>query len=147
MPRFIEFFLNHWDLFLSLAIILAFLIWQTLRSRLSGYKELDPAEAVRVMNQNEGIVLDVREESEVKDGRIVNAIHIPLGALRSRIGELEPHRSKPIIVNCRSGHRSASACGVLAKAGFATVYNLRGGINAWQSAGLPTAKSGKAKKK
>lgn len=147
MPRFIEFFLNHWDLFASLAIILAFLIWQSLRSRLSGYTEIDPAEAVRVMNHEEGVVLDVREDSEFKEGHIVNAIHIPLGSLSSRAGELEPYRGKPIIVNCRSGSRSASACGVLTKGGFSAVYNLRGGIGAWQNAGLPVTKSGKSKKK
>lgn len=147
MQRFGEFFLNHWDLFLALAIILALLVWQTLRARLRGFKEIDPGEAVQVINRDEAVVLDVREESEYKEGHIANSLHIPLGSLSSRLSELDKFREKPILVGCRSGNRSAHACGMLTKQGFAAVYNLRGGVVAWQNAGLPVTKGGKAKKR
>jgi rhodanese-related sulfurtransferase len=147
MQRFFEFFSNHWDLFLVAAFLAGMLVWQLVRARFSGFKEVDPSEAVGLMNHQGAVVLDVREDSEWKDGHIVDAVHIPLGSLKSRIGELEPYRGKPVIVNCRSGHRSASGCSVLAKNGFDQLYNLRGGIGAWQGAGLPTIKGGKAKKK
>jgi rhodanese-related sulfurtransferase len=42
-----------------------------------------------------------------------------------------------VIAICRSGHRSAAACGRLRKAGFERVFNLQGGVNAWKNAGLP----------
>ena len=65
---------------------------------------------------------------------------IPLGELRNRIGELEKYKTKPIIMVCRSGSRSAGACGILSKQGFTEVYNLAGGMIAWQQSNLPTEK-------
>jgi rhodanese-related sulfurtransferase len=53
------------------------------------------------------------------------------------LGQLERHKERPIIVNCRSGATSQIACKELRKGGFEQVYNLRGGIMAWQSANLP----------
>lgn len=146
MQRLPEFFLNHWDLFLALGIILALMIWQTFRGKISGFNELTPVEAVQLINRENALVLDVREDSEFKGGHIVDARHIPLGALNKRINELASYKDKPVVVSCRSGQRSASACGVLKKAGFNNIYNLRGGMIAWQNAGLPLSK-GAAKRK
>jgi rhodanese-related sulfurtransferase len=147
MQRFIEFFFKHWDLFLVAAFLTGMLVWQLVRARVSGFKDIDPSDAVGLMNHEGAVVVDVREDSEYKDGHVLGSIHIPLGSLKTRLGELEPYKGKPVIVNCRSGHRSASGCGLLAKNGFERLYNLRGGIGAWQGAGLPTTKSGKSKKK
>jgi rhodanese-related sulfurtransferase len=148
MHRFPEFFLNHWDLFLALGIILGLMIWQTFRGKISGFNDLSPTEAVQVINHQDALVLDVREDNEFRDGHIVDARHIPLGALNKRLNELDAFKDKPVVVSCRSGHRSASACGLLKKAGFTNIYNLRGGMMAWQGAGLPVSKgTGKRSKR
>lgn len=147
MSQYIEFVINRWDLFLALAIILALMFSGGLMRRIRGYKEIDTAEAVLMMNHNDAIMLDVREDSEFKDGHIIDAIHIPLGKLAGRVNELAAYKNREVIVNCRSGHRSASACGRLRKSGFEKVYNLKGGIMAWQSASLPLEKPGKGKKR
>lgn len=147
MSQYIEFVINRWDLFLALAIILALMFSGGLMRRIRGYKEIDTAEAVLMMNHNDAIMLDVREDSEFKDGHILDAIHIPLGKLAGRVNELAAYKNREVIVNCRSGHRSASACGRLRKSGFEKVYNLKGGIMAWQSASLPLEKPGKGKKR
>lgn len=136
MQQFGTFVMNHWELFLALAVILALI----LRNSFSGSKNVDPSEATRLINQEDALILDVRENAEVKEGKILNAVHIPLGALPQRLNELEKHKSRTIVVNCRSGARSARACGILRKAGFESVYNLQGGIMAWQSANLPLSK-------
>lgn len=141
MERFPEFFLNHWDLFLALGIILALMFWQTFRSKLSGFKELNPNEAIQLINRENALVLDVREEGEFRDGHIVDARHIPLGSLEKRLEELSAYKDQPVLVSCRSGHRSANACGLLKKNGFNKIYNLQGGMIAWQNAGLPVSKS------
>jgi len=140
MHRFPEFFINHWDLFLTLGIIVALMVWQMFRGKFSGFNELSPSETVQLINHQDALVLDVREDKEFRDGHIVDSRHIPLGALSKRLGELESFKDKPVVVSCRSGHRSASACGVLKKAGFTNIYNLHGGIMAWQNAGLPVNK-------
>jgi rhodanese-related sulfurtransferase len=116
----------------------AMLLWPLISRR--GGQQLDSAEAVMKINREDAVVLDVREDAEVAKGRIPNAKHIPLGQLASRLSELEKHKGKPIIVACRSGHRSSGACGILAKNGFENVYNLSGGMIAWEQANLPVEK-------
>ncbi len=80
-------------------------------------------------------LVDVREDAEVALGRIQGAIHIPLGQLPDRMGELDPQR--PVIAICRSGNRSRQAMQALQAAGYAC-DNMAGGMLAWQAAGLPT---------
>ncbi|MCW8829234.1 MAG: rhodanese-like domain-containing protein [Gammaproteobacteria bacterium] len=147
MSQFIEFATNHWDLFLALAIILFMMFSGGLGSRLRGYKEVGPTESVQIINHEGALLLDVREDNEYKDGHILDSLHIPLGKLGERMDELEKFREKPIIVGCRSGHRSASACAKLRKRGFGKVYNLKGGVMAWQNADLPLQTQAKKKKR
>ena len=147
MSQYIEFAIKHWDLFAALAIILAMLMSSTLGSRLRGYTQIEPSDAVRIINHDEAVIVDVREDKEVADGTILDSLHIPLGKLGDRLDELAKFREKPIIVSCRSGHRSATACARLRKEGFTTVYNLKGGVLAWQNAGLPLQKKKRAKGK
>lgn len=105
--------------------------------RFSGIKQIGPQEAVLLMNHEDALVLDVREQSEFIDGHIAKARHIPLGGLAKRLDELEKYKDKPIIAVCRSGSRSGMACRTLRKAGFERLHNLDGGMIAWDRAGLP----------
>ncbi|BBP00106.1 rhodanese-like domain-containing protein [Sulfuriferula nivalis] len=114
------------------------LLFPNMRSKLGGGQEVDATEAVQLINHENALVLDVREFNEFSAGHIANAKHIPVGQLADSIKTLEKHKELTIVVNCRSGGRSAMACSVLRKNGFTKVYNLRGGITAWQQANLPT---------
>ena len=116
------------------------LLWSFFGNKLRGIKEVDCAAALQLINHKEACVLDVREPDEFKAGHLLNAKLIPLGKLRERIGEMERYRDKPIIVVCRSGNRSATACALLGRDGFAQAYNLTGGVTAWQKASLPLEK-------
>lgn len=147
MSQFIEFVINRWDLFLTLLLILLLLSGGHIMRRLRGYKEVEISQAVTMLNHDDAVILDVREEKEFREGHILNAIHIPLGKLDKQLGELEQYKGRDVIIHCRSGHRSASACGRLRKQGFEKVYNLKGGILAWQNANLPLQKPGKSKKR
>ena len=147
MSQYLEFITNHWDLFIALPIIIAMLVHNLLGARLRGYHDVEASDAVRIINHDDALVLDVREEKEFAEGHILDSLHIPLGKLRERLGELAPSRERSIIVSCRSGHRSATACAQLRKEGFTTVYNLKGGVLAWQKAGLPLRKPQSAKGK
>ncbi|MEW1960558.1 rhodanese-like domain-containing protein [Kineococcus sp. NPDC059986] len=79
-------------------------------------------------------VVDVREDAEWAAGHIDGAVHIPLGQLENRLGELDPAR--PLLTTCRGGKRSAQAHALLTAAGR-TVEDLDGGMLAWEQAGLP----------
>jgi glyoxylase-like metal-dependent hydrolase (beta-lactamase superfamily II)/rhodanese-related sulfurtransferase len=82
-------------------------------------------------------IVDVREADEVAGplGRIAGATWIPLDELAERAGELP--RDRPVVTVCRSGARSAQAVALLAKAGFADVANLAGGMLRWRAEGHP----------
>jgi rhodanese-related sulfurtransferase len=116
------------------------LIMPNLGAILRGIKEVGVLEATQMINHRDAVVVDVREDKEWATGRIPHARHIPLGQLTSRLKELEKFKKKPIVVGCRSGHRSASACATLKKSGFEEVYNLKGGIIAWEQANMPVEK-------
>ena len=80
-------------------------------------------------------IVDVRSANEWTHGHIPGALHIPLGYLADRAGEIPS--SKPVVVQCQSGSRSSIAASVLERLGVSNVRNLTGGITAWAAAGLP----------
>lgn len=82
----------------------------------------------------------MREDNEIASGRISGAKHIPVGSLQKRMDDIAKYKDKPVVVYCRSGNRSAMAASQLTAAGFQDVVNLQGGIQAWQSAGMPIKK-------
>jgi rhodanese-related sulfurtransferase len=77
------------------------------------------------------LVLDVREAKEREGGAIPGSVHIPLGELRGRLGELP--RDKEIVAHCATGQRSYSACRLLMQNGF-RCRNLTGSFKTWQAA-------------
>lgn len=81
------------------------------------------------------VVLDVREPHEWEAGHIDGAVHIPLGEIPSRVGELDP--SVRTLVVCHLGGRSARATQWLHSQGH-DVTNVAGGMDAWEAAGRPT---------
>jgi len=113
------------------------LLWPMLRR---GAKSVSPSEAVLLINRNQGVVLDVREDAEFAAGHINDARHIPLAKLEDRLAELQKFREKPVIVHCQSGVRSSKAAATLRKHEFTQVYELDGGVNAWTQAKLPLVK-------
>lgn len=99
---------------------------------------VSPQQALMMQTEQQAIIVDVRESDEWKAGHIAGAIHIPLSEIQNRVTELTPYQNRPIITQCRSGVRSAKAADLLKMAGFVKVYNLDGGINAWNKAALKT---------
>ncbi|NMG68987.1 rhodanese-like domain-containing protein [Parazoarcus communis] len=104
---------------------------------------LSPIEATLLINREEAVVVDVRDQGEYSQGHIPNARHLPLSELARRSNELEKFKERPIILCCASGARSASAIGTLKKAGFEKLYNLRGGLFEWEKAGQPISRKRK----
>ena len=82
-------------------------------------------------------VLDVRRLTEFREGHIRGALNIAHTRLAERLNEVP--RDKPLLVHCRSGVRSAYACGLLERSGF-SVINMKGGMLAWEASGAPTEK-------
>ena len=134
-----QFLQDNWMLVALAVVSGVMLVWSFVGARLSGVEQADTLKATRLYN-DDALVLDVREDKEYAEGHIPKAKHIPLGQLAGRLNELDKFKTKPVLVTCRSGQRSARACGMLKKAGFETVYNQAGGIIAWERANLPVSK-------
>ncbi len=135
MPSILlEFVGNHWVLFAALGVILGLLTY----SLIVGEKgSVDPGAATLMINQRDAAVVDVRPAAEYAKGHIINAVNVPMNGFKKQTAALSRYRDGPVIVNCRSGSQSQAACHILRKAGFNEVYNLKGGILAWESANLP----------
>ena len=98
----------------------------------AGVKLVDASEAHRSLVDGAS-ALDVREPDEYAAGHISGAIHVPLGQLAGRVGEV-PH-DRPIVAYCGHGERAATAVSLLERSGRTAVLNLDGGIGAWRDAG------------
>ena len=134
-----EFVQNNLLLVIAAVASGAMLLWSFFGNRISGINQINTLEATRLMN-DDALMLDVREDNEWAVGHIPNAKHIRLGQLSNQLAEIEKFKDKPIVVYCRSGHRSSRACAILKKAGFANPNNLAGGIMAWEQANLPVTR-------
>ena len=141
MENIAPFVSNNLLLVMAFVVVLAMLLINIFGPMLKGYQVITPAMATQMINQQDALILDIRQDNEYVGGHIVNSTHIPLSFLNDRLGELEKHKNKPVIAVCRTGHRSSSACSTLKKAGFESVYNLSGGVIAWENANLPLTKS------
>lgn len=137
MSDFTEFALQNWLLFAAAFAILGMLLGSEIIRRVRGITAVNATEALRLINDQEAWVVDIRDAAEYKSGHIPQARHIPSATLKDRLGELTKAGDRPVIVYCRSGGTAQSACALLKKNGVANVHSLSGGLSAWQDASLP----------
>jgi rhodanese-related sulfurtransferase len=131
-------FLENNVLTVSITFISGYMLfWSFYGNRLRGIQEVDSQGAMTLINRQNALVLDVREQGEYDAGHIINSRLIPTGQLKERIGELEKYREHHIVVVCRSGGRATGATAFLNKQGFAKAQLLVGGVMAWQKSNLP----------
>jgi len=141
VEEYIAFAQNHPILTAGFFGVLGLIIWTEIGRFTRKYNQIDTKQAVRLMNDDETVVVDVRTQKELtQDGKLKGARHIDLKDLDKRLSELDKFKEKPVLVYCRSGNRSAHACGVFTKNGFTNVNNLAGGITAWTSDNLPVSR-------
>src|SRR4030088_1234275 len=107
----------------------AMLVWPAVRRGVAG-ATISALQATLLVNQQYALVLDGREAAEYEKGHMLNARHIPLGALEARAAEIDKHKAKPVIVVCHNGNRSGKAATALLKRGFDHVSSLAAAIRA-----------------
>ena len=90
----------------------AMLVWPMVR-RGAGGPSVTTLEATQLINRQDALVLDVREQAEFAQSHILNARWLPLSQLEARAGEIEKFKDKPLIVYCASGSRSSTAASAL----------------------------------
>ena len=95
---------------------------------------VDVNTVAEIMNRDDVVLIDVREQSEYDEAHIPGVTLIPLGTVPQNLDKIP--KDKTVIVTCRSGNRSGQATDFLRENGFDNVHNMDGGINAWKAAGL-----------
>ncbi len=137
MEQFLEFGTNHILLVATLVGLFALLM-------LDGAQKAGPKvsthEATRLINQEDAMVLDIRDKADFKDGHLVDSINIPSSLVNNQLSQLEKYKQTPVIVVCKSGQTASSTSKILKENGFDAVYRLSGGIMEWTNNNLPLVK-------
>ena len=95
------------------------------------YQQITQEEAKEMMDTQEVIILDVREQDEYDSGHIPDAVLLPVGNIaEDTAAEVIPEKDSAVLVYCRSGNRSKTASSALAELGYTNIYEF-GGINTW----------------
>lgn len=140
MEHLPEFIGNHLVLVGALVAVIALLAWNLMKDSFSGIPQVSPAEMTRLINHEDAVILDMRGAGEFNGGHVLSAINIPAAELVGLIRELEKYRDRPVVCY-DSGGTSVKSIAALKAAGLDKLYNLRGGLNAWQAAGLPLSRA------
>ena len=133
-----KFLLDNWFFVLAALVSGGMLLWQGLARGVAG--GLGTAEAVRLINREKGVLIDVSEPAEYAAGHPAGARNIPLGSLEGAKG-LPTNKALPLILVCATGARAQRAAGLLKKQGYDNVQALAGGLAAWREAQLPVEKA------
>jgi molybdopterin/thiamine biosynthesis adenylyltransferase/rhodanese-related sulfurtransferase len=101
--------------------------------------EISAVDAHELLARSEGhLFVDVRESDEWEEGHIPGAIYTGRGRLEQRIEGLVPDKTRPLVVYCSAGSRSAFAAKAMGELGYENVVNLAGGFNDWKRNGFET---------
>jgi len=133
-----QFILNHWALCVLLVSLLVLLfinehLVQGLRA-----KQLSPEESVALINADNALVVDLRDQDSYRKGHIINAIHASKDDFLGQ--KMDKYKTKPLILVCTRGIESSSLAAKLRSLGFVSPQVLAGGITAWQNRNLPLIK-------
>ncbi|NMP16173.1 rhodanese-like domain-containing protein [Thalassotalea sp. Y01] len=141
MDQYLTFATNNPMLSMLWLAIATLLLFSFIKGKLSKVKEVNNQELTLLVNREDGVIVDIRSESEFKKGHIVGSKQLSQEKINNNTFQgLENSKDKPIIVVCTAGLTAAKAANAMAKAGFDKVSVLKGGFSAWQGANLPVTK-------
>ncbi|MDH3641944.1 MAG: rhodanese-like domain-containing protein [Gammaproteobacteria bacterium] len=138
MDQVFEFVGNHPLLFGAFVVLLVLFIRNETQR---GGRSVSAQELVNLVNREDAVVLDVRDQKEFEQGHIPNAVNIPYASLDGRMAELDQYKEQPIVLTCKMGQHAGTAGTALRKQGFLNVSRLSGGIAEWRNQNLPVVKA------
>jgi rhodanese-related sulfurtransferase len=114
------------------------LLWPEIDRMISGGAQVGTHEVTLLMNEKHALVLDLRSADDFAKARIPGARHLPPAELDTKVAALGKLKGRPVVL---IGQRPVAVMRALRAAGFSEIVQLRGGMTAWQEAGLPTHKA------
>jgi rhodanese-related sulfurtransferase len=139
----LEFLLKNWMLVLTALVSGFFLVWPQIKGK-GGAGSVGTNEAVRLINREKAVLIDVSEPDEFAKGHANGARNVPISKLEGKLEgskDLPSNKALPLVVVCPTGSRASRAAGLLRKAGYEKAQPLAGGLDAWREAKLPVEKS------
>lgn len=140
LERLPEFIGNHPIMSFGFIALVAALIFTEIARRFRGFKAIGTAEAIRLINRDDAMVVDVSAVTDFEKGHIVDAAHVLPSQVDPQHKPFAGRGDKPIVVYCKTGMASESVAKRLVKAGLQDVYWLQGGLNAWLQDELPVTR-------
>jgi rhodanese-related sulfurtransferase len=134
----VNFFVENWLLILVAFVSGGMLVWPLVKQ--GGSAAIGTAEAVRLINREKGVLIDVAEPEHYAAGHAAGARNVPLATLATT-KDLPSNKTLPLIVLCPTGARAGRAAEQLRKAGYEKAVAVSGGTAAWREASLPVEKS------
>lgn len=133
-----QFIINHWELWLALLVVLLLIFISEKLAQKNRAKELSPQALVALLNNDEAVVLDTRDQESFRNGHIINAIRV--NADDFALPKMNAYKDKAFVLVCARGQQTPALAQKLRAQGFANPMVLAGGISAWQAADLPLVK-------
>ena len=135
-----KFIIDNWHLFLVALVSGGLLLWPLIRKGAGGAGAVGTGEAVRLINREKGVLIDVSEPAEYAAGHANGARSVPLGQIEGS-KDLPSTKALPILLLCPTGSRAGRAAALLRKAGYERAAAVAGGTAAWREAQLPVARA------
>ena len=134
----LNFFVENWMLIALALVSGGMLLRPVLLKGAGGAGAVSTAEAVRLINREKGVLIDVSEAAEYASGHATGARHVPLGEIE-KSKDVPSNKTLPLLLMCPTGSRAARAAALLRKAGHERAVAVTGGTAAWREAQLPIA--------
>lgn len=134
-----KFIAENWHLILMALTSGGLLLWPLVRQGAGGAGSVSTSEAVRLINREKGVLVDVSEPNEFAASHAAGARNVPVGQVEGS-KDIPSNKQVPILLMCPSGARAGRAAALLRKAGYEKATAVAGGTKAWAEAQLPMAK-------
>ena len=139
MSQWIEFVSASPMLSCAWVVLFGMLIYSFFSAKMRGFALVNAQEVVQLINREDAVVIDVRSIDAFRRGHVAGAKNLQISKIEQNPKTaLEKHSSHPIILVCETGAASLKAAALLHKSGVKSVCALRGGMNEWLQANLPT---------
>ena len=137
VEQIFDFVTNH---YVVVSFFVFLLVAFVINEGKQGGAAITPTNLVNLVNREGAMLLDIRDSKDYSSGHIAGAVSMPVSSIDARIGELESHKDKPVVLVCKMGQHASATGRKLKALGFENVRRLSGGMSEWTASSLPVVK-------
>ena len=138
MDQLIQFFCNHWVLWLTLLFILILIFINEMLAQKKQAKQVSPQAAIDLINHQQAVVIDLRDTELFNKGHIIDSVRVSADDFQKK--SMDKYKNKLLVLVCARGQQSQTLAVTLREQGYVNTMVLAGGIAAWQAENLPLVK-------